>query len=171
MFNCVKISLDYLHTKGFAYVDLHPGNLLIVKNPDAAETVYLIDFESMVPLNEKCDSLICRPEFRTVFDDKTPTKKTDYLGLILLIAWIFNFKKFRKNVPVSLKLNIDEDSQSENLQANVDSKSHSTDQSPLDAKIKKSLLENLPKELKSMEEKELTNKDFEFFKQNLLITQ
>jgi hypothetical protein len=88
----IGAALTWLHEKGWAFVDLHPGNIVI-----SGGRAFLIDLESCSELDKPTDAPICA-SFRTVGDDLIPTRATDRLGLTLVLAWILDLDQFRSHV-------------------------------------------------------------------------
>jgi hypothetical protein len=85
----LTVALDWLHAHATAFVDLHPGNVILV-GAGAARSAYLIDAES-------CSALGVQT-FRTLGADKTPTATTDRRGLLLVLAWVLDVDRFRSGV-------------------------------------------------------------------------
>jgi hypothetical protein len=92
----LTVALDWLHAHATAFVDLHPGNVILV-GAGAARRAYLIDAESCSALGVQTDAPI-RPAFRTLGADKTPTAATDRRGLLLVLAWVLDVDRFRSGV-------------------------------------------------------------------------
>lgn len=88
----LRAALQWLHNRGLAFVDLHPGNVVIV-----GDRAHLIDLESCSALGEPTTKPI-RAAFRTLGDDNTPTRDTDWRGLMLVLAWILDIDSFRTGV-------------------------------------------------------------------------
>lgn len=76
-----------------AFVDLHPGNIVISNTGRA----FLIDLESSSTLGEPTTKPI-RAAFRTLAADNTPTRDTDSRGLLLVLAWILDVQAIRSAV-------------------------------------------------------------------------
>jgi hypothetical protein len=88
----VRAALQWLHDRGLAFVDLHPGNVVIVGG-----RAHLIDLESCSALGVPTAKPI-RAAFRTLGDNNTPTRDTDWRGLMLVLAWILDVDSFRTGV-------------------------------------------------------------------------
>lgn len=89
-------ALNWLHARATAFVDLHPGNVILV-GAGATRQAYLIDAESCSSLGVRTDAPI-RPAFRTLGVDQTPTVATDQHGLLLILAWVLDVDRFRSGV-------------------------------------------------------------------------
>jgi hypothetical protein len=89
-------ALDWLLARATAFVDLHPGNVILV-GAGTARRAYLIDAESCSALGVQTDAPI-RPAFRTLGADKTPSAVTDRRGLLLVLAWVLDVDRFRSGV-------------------------------------------------------------------------
>lgn len=92
----VGAALDWLHARNAAFVDLHPGNVILV-GAGAARQAYLIDAESCGALGATSEAPV-RPAFRTLGADQVPTVETDRLGLMLVLAWVLDVQHFRSGV-------------------------------------------------------------------------
>lgn len=93
--NDVLVALNWLHSleSPLAFVDLHPGNIVMCDG-----RAYLIDLESCSALGEPTQKPI-REAFRTLdTTTNTPTQHTDKLGLMLVLAWIFDVDSFRSGI-------------------------------------------------------------------------
>jgi hypothetical protein len=94
----VGAALSWLHSQGLAFVDLHPGNIVIAtSDDDGAQHAYLIDVESCSPLGTATQKPI-RGSFRTLAPDAVPSAKTDKLALMLVLAWVLDVGAFRTGV-------------------------------------------------------------------------
>jgi hypothetical protein len=96
VFRDLTAALNWLHTHATAFVDLHPGNVILV-GAGAARQAYLIDAESCSALDVRTDAPI-HPAFRTLGVDQTPTVTTDRHGLLLILAWVLDVDRFRSGV-------------------------------------------------------------------------
>jgi hypothetical protein len=88
-------ALDWLLARATAFVDLHPGNVILV-GAGTARRAYLIDAESCSALGVQTDVPI-RPAFRTLGADMTPPR-TPTGGLLLVLEWVLDVDRFRSGV-------------------------------------------------------------------------
>jgi hypothetical protein len=94
----VGTALSWLHSQGLAFVDLHPGNVVLAtRSADGAQHAYLIDLESCSPLGAATQKPI-RGSFRTLAPDAIPSATTDKLALMLVLAWVLDVGAFRTGV-------------------------------------------------------------------------
>jgi hypothetical protein len=94
----VGTALSWLHSQGLAFVDLHPGNVVLATgSADGAQHAYLIDLESCSPLGTATQKPI-RGSFRTLALDAVPSATTDKLALMLVLAWVLDVEAFRTRV-------------------------------------------------------------------------
>jgi hypothetical protein len=94
----VGAALSWLHSQGLAFVDLHPGNVVLATgSTDGAQHAYLIDLESCSPLGTATQKPI-RGSFRTLALDAVPSATTDKLALMLVLAWVLDVAAFRTRV-------------------------------------------------------------------------
>jgi hypothetical protein len=93
VYHDVRVGLQWLHELKLAFVDLHPGNIVISSTGRA----FLIDLESSSKLGEPTTKPI-RAAFRTLGADNAPTRDTDSRGLLLVLAWILDIQAIRSAV-------------------------------------------------------------------------
>jgi len=84
--------LELLHDQRHAFVDVHPGN--IVMSADAS-VAYLVDFESVTEFDKAYDVLPVRPGFRVV-GHKTVDASVDFKSLLLVLHWLLDTGGFRR---------------------------------------------------------------------------
>jgi hypothetical protein len=85
----INAALAAIHAQGFAFVDVHPGNILMSAN---GERAMLIDIESMSPLGVPVDNVMIRAQFAPkslrVGGRCCPTAVTDNQSLKKVLAWL-----------------------------------------------------------------------------------
>jgi hypothetical protein len=92
----IRQFLDKLIEIGCGMVDLHPGNIVMVS--DGTEMhAKVIDIESITALGTVFKG-VARRSFFTLGADLKPTRETELLGLLLVVAWIVDWNSTRSAV-------------------------------------------------------------------------
>jgi hypothetical protein len=87
----VGASLALLHRLGFAFADVHPGNILISRD---LENAFLTDCESICQLGTSLDKhVLIRLQFRPL--SPTASAETDFESLRYCVAWALDLSQFR----------------------------------------------------------------------------
>jgi len=83
----VKRALAVLHGASFAFVDLHPGNVIVYTDAAGAPRVKLIDCESMRAFGSLLTDVPVRPRFKSL-DKALASNDSDNESFLYLLAWI-----------------------------------------------------------------------------------
>jgi hypothetical protein len=87
----VGASLALLHRLGFAFADVHPGNILISRD---LENAFLTDCESICQIGTLLDKhVLIRLQFRPL--STTASAETDFESLRYCVAWALDLSQFR----------------------------------------------------------------------------
>jgi hypothetical protein len=92
----ITLALTYLHSREFAYVDLHPGNIVCNTTQKCAK---LVDLESLTPLEvAKINCRVMEAFLAPGADKYRPRAANDFTALRLVVAWMDNTMCFRDAV-------------------------------------------------------------------------
>jgi len=83
----VTRALDWLHDGALAFVDLHPGNVIVYVDGDGKMHAKLIDCESVCACGSSLTEVPVRPRFASLHN-KTAGKQSDLESFVYLLAWI-----------------------------------------------------------------------------------
>ena len=104
VFRKAGAALEWLHSKGRCFVDLHPGNIAL-KNAktmtkhralivDDETSVKLIDVAPIAPEGESLKEKRGCPK-RQMEEESVACRKMDWMSLALIVAAILDFRSFR----------------------------------------------------------------------------
>lgn len=111
VFTKVGTALKKLHKANYAFVDHHPGNIVLenVMNRNPRETypavgcdirnavVRLVDLESMAPLGRSLKGTLKCKKFQPVSSENVASSAHDWQCLVFVVAFVVDYKKtFRK---------------------------------------------------------------------------
>lgn len=90
----ISSALRHLHSLGFAFVDLHPGNI-VCREDGEEKSAKLIDLESLTPLTQQ--KVTCRVMQAFMPPGPlVPSTFNDFASLQLVLAWMDNTHRYRQ---------------------------------------------------------------------------